>query len=211
MLLCPVHADTKFYRSPVDQFEFRMSEVSHMISVSLFVYIERERKRSLYTVGPTINQICQSVCRLVCRSGKCIVATWVTGSGCRLGGWVHGSVGMDVLGGVYVSQGEGDVCGFIVTIGLNGAFFNRNVFNSCVKSWQLLRTDNSYTVPIPKLKDCKSMSCDDFRGITISPILSKVFEYCLLDRYGNFLHCSVVLLVWQRFACPVTSTASEQL
>jgi len=36
------------------------------------------------------------------------------------------------------------------------------------------------------------MSCDDFRGITKSPILSKVFEYCLLDRYGNFLTSSDV-------------------
>jgi len=50
----------------------------------------------------------------------------------------------------------------------------------------------SYTAPISKLKDCrvKSMSCDDFRGIAISPILSKVFEYSLLDRCGNFLTSS---------------------
>ena len=26
------------------------------------------------------------------------------------------------------------------------------------------------------------MSCDDFRGIAISPILSKVFEHCLLKQ-----------------------------
>ena len=39
----------------------------------------------------------------------------------------------------------------------------------------------SYIVPVPKLKDCrtKSVNCDDFRGIAISPILSKVFEHCL--------------------------------
>jgi len=45
----------------------------------------------------------------------------------------------------------------------------------------------SYIVPLPKLKDCRnnSMTCDDFRGIAISPFLSKVFEYCLLDRFGN--------------------------
>ena len=30
----------------------------------------------------------------------------------------------------------------------------------------------SYTVPVPKIKDCrtKSVACDDFRGIAISPI-----------------------------------------
>jgi len=35
----------------------------------------------------------------------------------------------------------------------------------------------SCIVPIPKIKDCrvKSMSCDDFRGTAISPIISKVF------------------------------------
>jgi len=35
-------------------------------------------------------------------------------------------------------------------------------------------------VPIPKLKDTrtKAISCDDFRGIAITPILSKIFEYC---------------------------------
>ena len=50
----------------------------------------------------------------------------------------------------------------------------------------------SYIVPIPKLKDCrtKSVSCDDFRGIAISPILSKVFEQCTLDRFGSlFVSC----------------------
>ena len=49
--------------------------------------------------------------------------------------------------------------------------------------------DHSYTVPIPKLDDIrtKSMSVDDFRGIAISPILSKLFESCILDRFQTFL------------------------
>ena len=47
----------------------------------------------------------------------------------------------------------------------------------------------SYTVPI--LKDSKngvskSLTMDDFRGITISPVLSKVFESCILDRYQQY-------------------------
>ena len=44
---------------------------------------------------------------------------------------------------------------------------------------------HSYIVPIPKIKDTrvKSMSCNDFRGIAISPIVSKVFEHCVLDRF----------------------------
>ena len=46
----------------------------------------------------------------------------------------------------------------------------------------------SYTVPIPKITDCriKSMSVDDFRAIAISPVISKVFEHCILDRFKPF-------------------------
>jgi len=45
----------------------------------------------------------------------------------------------------------------------------------------------SYIVPIAKPKECfrKSLFCNDFRGIAISPIISKVFEYCILERYNN--------------------------
>ena len=47
----------------------------------------------------------------------------------------------------------------------------------------------SYIVPIPKPKDCrsKSMKYDDFRGITISPVISKIFEYCLMNGFQRFL------------------------
>jgi len=48
----------------------------------------------------------------------------------------------------------------------------------------------NYIVPIPKPEDCysKYLTCDNFRGIAISPVLSKVFEHCLLDRYKSFLN-----------------------
>jgi len=47
----------------------------------------------------------------------------------------------------------------------------------------------SFIVPIPKPKECfsKSLVCNDFRGIAISPIISKVFEYCILEKYNNYL------------------------
>jgi len=50
----------------------------------------------------------------------------------------------------------------------------------------------SYIVPIPKQKDflSKSLSYDDFRGIAISPIISKVFEYCFLDKFSSLLSSS---------------------
>ena len=32
----------------------------------------------------------------------------------------------------------------------------------------------------------KSITVDDFRGISISPVISTVFEHCILDRYAKF-------------------------
>jgi len=50
----------------------------------------------------------------------------------------------------------------------------------------------SYIVPIPKVKDTLStaIKCDNFRGIAINPILSKVFEHCILEQYHSFLYSS---------------------
>jgi hypothetical protein len=47
---------------------------------------------------------------------------------------------------------------------------------------------HSYTVPLPKGKDdrSKAMTCNDFRGIAISSILSKVFEHGILDKFQRF-------------------------
>ena len=48
----------------------------------------------------------------------------------------------------------------------------------------------SYTVPLLKGTanvNSKSLSVDDFRGISISPVISKVFEHCILNKYGTFL------------------------
>ena len=51
----------------------------------------------------------------------------------------------------------------------------------------------SYTVPLPKNNSAafnKSLTVEDFRGISISPVISKVFEKCILDRYISFLQTS---------------------
>jgi len=47
----------------------------------------------------------------------------------------------------------------------------------------------SYTVSILKNSNsiyCKSVTVNDFREISISPVISKVFEHCILDRFGDF-------------------------
>jgi hypothetical protein len=47
------------------------------------------------------------------------------------------------------------------------------------------------TIPIPKGDlHGKSVSVSDYRGITISPVVSKVFENCLLKKFGGYLHSS---------------------
>ena len=47
------------------------------------------------------------------------------------------------------------------------------------------------THPIPKSKvNSKTLTADDFRAITICPIISKVFEHCLLSRISNYLDTS---------------------
>jgi len=47
----------------------------------------------------------------------------------------------------------------------------------------------SYIVLVPKIKDHrdKVMACNDSRAIAISPILSKVFEYCIVERFSHLL------------------------
>ena len=46
----------------------------------------------------------------------------------------------------------------------------------------------SYIVPIPKgtVGIHRLLNCEDFRGIAISPIISKVFEYCFPNKLGDF-------------------------
>jgi len=65
--------------------------------------------------------------------------------------------------------------------------FNRIFRNSGVPA----SCGQSYTVPLLIDNNSvynKSIIVNDFRGISISPAISKVLEHCILDRYANFLH-----------------------
>ena len=47
------------------------------------------------------------------------------------------------------------------------------------------------TVPVPKGNQNQHVyNIDDYRGITLSPVISKIFEHCLLVKYGQFLNSS---------------------
>ena len=49
----------------------------------------------------------------------------------------------------------------------------------------------SYTVPIPKCDGrTRTLSVDDFRGISISPVVSKLFELVIIDRFSRFFETS---------------------
>ena len=49
----------------------------------------------------------------------------------------------------------------------------------------------SYTVPLPKEdQNYKGNSVDSYRAISISPVISKIFEHCVLARYSKFLMTS---------------------
>ena len=64
------------------------------------------------------------------------------------------------------------------------------VFNLCISAGRVPDSfGRSYTVPILKDKNAvfsKTITVDDFRGISISPIISKVFEHCIIDRFGDY-------------------------
>jgi len=47
----------------------------------------------------------------------------------------------------------------------------------------------SYVVPLPKLNAgiTKVVTCEDFRGIAISPVISRLFEYCFIEKFGEYL------------------------
>jgi len=41
-------------------------------------------------------------------------------------------------------------------------------------------------------------SSDNYRGITISPVISKVFEVCLLNKFGSFLESNDLQLGFKK-------------
>jgi len=43
-------------------------------------------------------------------------------------------------------------------------------------------------VPLVKVNDCtKNLFVNDFRGISISSVISKIFEHCILRHFSKYL------------------------
>lgn len=62
------------------------------------------------------------------------------------------------------------------------------LFNLCMRIGCVPdKFGRSYTIPLLKCSNVnKSITVDDFRGISISPVISKVFEHCILGRFSEF-------------------------
>jgi len=64
------------------------------------------------------------------------------------------------------------------------------LFNFCMRSGHVpVQFGLSYTVPLLKgsVSSCnRNITTDDFRGISISPVVSKVFEHCILHRFQPY-------------------------
>ena len=70
------------------------------------------------------------------------------------------------------------------------ATFLAKLFNiMIINGYMLLDFGCSYTVPLPKGNQANktSLTLENFRGISISPVLSTILEHCILDRYAKLL------------------------
>ena len=73
----------------------------------------------------------------------------------------------------------------------------------------------SYAIPLIKGNTgsmSKSLTAADFRGISISPVVSKTFENCILQRYKNFFVTSDNEFGFKKFpGCSHASTLLGKL
>jgi len=64
-----------------------------------------------------------------------------------------------------------------------------NLFNLMLKhSYVPSQFGLGIIVQLVKDKNCDVCSSDNYRGITIGPLISKVFEYCLMLKFEHFLY-----------------------
>ena len=68
-------------------------------------------------------------------------------------------------------------------VGLRNKLFNLFMINGCVP----MNFGKSYTVPIPTRNATRqALTADNFRGIFISPTISKLFEHAVLVRFSRY-------------------------
>jgi len=66
-----------------------------------------------------------------------------------------------------------------------------NIFNLMLKHCYVPNEfGRGIIVPLVKDKRGDLFSSGNYRGITVSPVICKIFELCLLDRFSHFLNSS---------------------
>ena len=69
----------------------------------------------------------------------------------------------------------------------------------------------SYTIPIPKYDiNGRNLCVDDFRAIATSPVISKLFEMALLERYEEFFVSSRISLALKRVSVAVMQFTMQE-
>jgi len=73
-----------------------------------------------------------------------------------------------------------------------GKLFNRMIITGYVP----VQFGQGIMIPIPKGdKTCSEYDIGNFRGITISPLISKIFEHCLMELMQDYLVQIIISLV----------------
>ena len=64
----------------------------------------------------------------------------------------------------------------------------KSLFDACLNHGNVSQCfKTGMIIPVTKCNVFNEMSCDQFRSITIIPILSKLFEYCILVKFKDKL------------------------
>jgi len=67
------------------------------------------------------------------------------------------------------------------------------------------------TVPVVKDKLGDATAANNYRPITLSPVISKIFEYCIVQQYEHLLSFDTLQFGWELFACDLRSDANCRL
>jgi len=102
-----------------------------------------------------LSHLSVGLCVSLCLSGKCTVAKRLIEFGCRLGWWVGRSRDGCIWWESTFPKRKGWFWGLAPLVSMV-YLFNRNVFDSCVKSWQYFRMHNNWNqwfiIGFPKIQ-----------------------------------------------------------
>ena len=136
-----------------------------------------ERSDTIYSKYANLRQ---NYCGLPCTDEQVVDAALVDKMICSLKDGK--AAGLDSLTAEYLKYSHPALATVLAKL------FNIILIFGCLPS----AFGRSYTLSLPKGGHAigKCLTVEDFRGISISPVLSKIFEHCLLDLYATFFKTS---------------------